>query len=119
MFEFLMSKDGDKLLWNVLICIVLISAMWMLLSWIKKRERELRAEKEKRSRVFANEIAHMKECFAECTNRRQLMHEELKIDSFKWYWLAFKSSDQVNRAVEDLYKAYYSRLKSFSKIAKD
>jgi len=119
MFEFLMSEKGEHLLWNILICISACGAFWMVLAWIKKRDRELKAEKEKRSRVFTNEIAHLKETFAECRTRRELMEEELNIDSFKWYWLNLKSTDEVNRAVKELYKAYYSRLDSFSKIAKD
>ena len=114
MFEFLTSKEGDKLLWNALICIVLIAAFWMLLSWIKKRERELKAEREKASRVFTNEIQIIKDTFTECRNRRDLLHEELAIDRFKWYWSEQKSTDEVDRAVNELYSVYYSRLSSLT-----
>jgi hypothetical protein len=114
-----MSKDGDKLLWNILICVVLVAAFWMVFSWIKKRERELREQQEKASRIFANEIEIIREKFKAAKTRRDLLHEELEIDRFVWYWEDHKSRTEITKAEKELYSAYYSRLNSFKQIAKD
>ncbi len=113
LFEFLTSKEGDRLIWNVLMAIILIAGFAWFMWWVKRRDAQHKADNEKDCRVFQNEIDVLIDDFMEAQTRRYLLHLELKIDSFYWYWLARIETDKVNAAREKLYEAFYTKLNTF------
>jgi len=111
-----MSENGEKLLWNILICICACAGFWMVLSWIKKRTIEIKEDQEKSKRIFANEISILLDEFNHASSRRNLLHLELRIDQFIWYWGDQVSTEQINQAKEKLYVAFYKKLNSLNSV---